>query len=84
MTQPAWKRPLYLACCSILWALVGFAFQLFWTTEQANNALWTGWTWGIVGLGAVAGLAIGRLWYQIVYIEQRPWRHIWSSHRRTM
>lgn len=75
--QPAWKRPLYLVCTSLLGAMTVGLLAIVLTLDTA----WSLGSWLVAGLllmGGLIGLAVGRVWWRIVYVEERRWHNIRS------
>lgn len=74
--QPTWKRPVYLLSAMVLWALLATMVRLFIGLSSDAPSLIDGYFWLALGVGLVLGFCIGRLWYQIVYVDGRRWHHI--------
>ena len=90
-TQPQGKRTLYL-CCTVLLCLLllTIIYELSITAyinyAIAHNSVPTQvalfkivWFLGGVG-GILGGIALGKYWWRIVYIENRHWKHYFRKY----
>lgn len=76
--QPHWKRPIYLFSTAILGAMLAVLGEIMWsvfadTTVSLSGPLirFDALSIILVVVVAVGGFFVGRVWWQMVYIERR-------------
>ena len=74
--QPTWKRPVYLIASTIFGGLVGVVLTLLLGALNLHFALIGSprlavFFYALRAAGAIGGFFIGRIWWQIVYVERR-------------